>query len=117
MVYERLIDNRIGDGVEDLRTPILGGAIPFVYVRRCSLQRWFGNGDQRVSLASADQLLAPAEQECLLHFAGSMGLDCGEVDVVRDRGSGRFYVVDVKDTPNGPPSGISPEDGDVASLI
>jgi hypothetical protein len=33
-----------------------------------------------------------------------MGLDYGELDAVRDAASGRLYVLDVNNTPFGPPA-------------
>jgi hypothetical protein len=37
-----------------------------------------------------------------------MGLDYGEVDVVRDAGDKRIYVLDLNKTPLGPPNGLTP---------
>ena len=44
-----------------------------------------------------------AEIERLGAFSRAMGLDWGGLDVLRDRASGRLYVVDVNKTDMGPP--------------
>lgn len=108
MVYQHLIDNRRDKGLHlDIRTPIVGGRLPFVYLKlRESAQR-FANTNWRVELAEADALFSPQEQAQLLTFARAMGLDFGGLDVLRDRHNGRIYVVDVNKTDMGPPIALS----------
>jgi hypothetical protein len=43
-----------------------------------------------------------------------MGLDYGELDVLRDLGDRRIYVVDVNPTPDGPPNHIGAADSEIA---
>jgi hypothetical protein len=43
-----------------------------------------------------------------------MDLDYGELDLLRDRGDGRIYVVDVNSTPWGPPNHISEDQSRIA---
>ena len=47
-------------------------------------------------------------------FCAKIGMDYGEVDVLRDRDDGRIYIVDANNTPSGPPSPISDSDGNIA---
>lgn len=107
MVYQRLIDNTI-DGREhvDIRTPIVGGDIPFVYLKRRSSARRFTNDNDRVDLAAADVMLTSEERERIRAFAKAMRLDFGGIDVLRDRSDGRIYIVDVNKTDMGPPSAL-----------
>lgn len=39
-----------------------------------------------------------------------MGLDWGELDILRNKDDGRAYIVDVNNTPAGPPNHLSKED-------
>ncbi|MDQ6770676.1 MAG: hypothetical protein M3Z54_11900, partial [Gemmatimonadota bacterium] len=39
-----------------------------------------------------------------------IGMDFGELDVLRDRNSGKIYVVDANNTPAGPPTVLSKQD-------
>ena len=107
-VYQRLIDNTF-DGREhiDIRTPIVGGKIPFVYVKRREGDVRFSNDNHRVDLADTSTLLSQREQEQIISFARAMRLDFGGLDVLRDRGDGRIYIVDANKTDMGPPSALS----------
>ena len=44
------------------------------------------------------------EQAKVLELARAIGLDYGEMDGLRDRSTGKFYVVDINKTPFGPAS-------------
>ena len=100
----RLIDNRTdGGAVEDLRVPVVGGEIPFVYRKHRPFCDRFSNTNLWVGLATAEQVLSEGEQELLRGFCRAMGLDLGELDVLRDAGDTRIYVVDVNPTAWGPP--------------
>jgi hypothetical protein len=103
--YQRLIDNRVDPAtVLDLRVPIVGGEIPFVYRKYRPLHDRFSNANATVRVACPDDVLSPAERERLGTFARAMGLELGgELDVLRDAGDGRIYVVDVNWTSWGPP--------------
>ncbi|NWG92926.1 MAG: hypothetical protein HXY21_10550 [Parvularculaceae bacterium] len=110
-VYQRLVDNTF-DGKEfvDIRTPVVGGKAPFVYLKRRARGLRFSNENHRVDLAPVDAMLSKAEQERIAEFARAMALDFGGLDVLRDREDGRIYVVDANKTDMGPPSALSGED-------
>ena len=105
VAYQVLVDNVAGDGtVLDCRVPIVGGRIPFVYLKRRPLGARFANANTAVTVAAAEELFSGAERDRLLAFARAMGLGIGgEIDVLRDAGSGRLYVVDANWTSWGPP--------------
>lgn len=107
-VYQRLIDNTF-DGSEhiDIRTPIVGGRIPFVYLKRRTQELRFTNENHRVDLIDADAVLSSREQAQIVAFAEAMRLDFGGLDVLRDRADGRIYIVDANKTDMGPPSALS----------
>lgn len=107
-VYQRLIDNTF-DGKEfvDIRTPVVGGRIPFVYLKRRWRDLRFSNENHRVDLADVDAMLSKAEQAKIAEFARAMRLDFGGLDVLRDRTDGRIYIVDVNKTDMGPPSALT----------
>ncbi len=107
-VYQRLVDNTF-DGTEyiDIRTPVVGGQIPFVYLKRRQRDGRFTNDNDRVDMTSPDAVLSTEEQALILKFAQSMKLDFGGLDVLRDRADGRIYIVDVNKTDMGPPSALS----------
>ncbi len=55
-------------------------------------------------------MLSENELLNIYHFCEKIGMDYGELDVLRDRDDGRIYIVDANIAPSGPPSPISDED-------
>ncbi|MEL7029052.1 MAG: hypothetical protein AAGL49_07520 [Pseudomonadota bacterium] len=106
-VYQRLIQNTV-DGREfiDIRTPIVGGRIPLVYLKCRTARERFSNNNHRVVLREADEMYSSQELETLQAFANAMGLDFGGLDVLRHKDDGRIYVVDVNKTDMGPPTAL-----------
>jgi GT2 family glycosyltransferase len=108
-VYQRLIHNESSDGVaEDLRTPILRSDIPFVYRKYRPVESRFGQIDTLVTIEEAAAVYTADERASLAQFARALGMDYGELDVLRDREDGRLYVVDANPTPFGPPPSLPP---------
>ena len=107
-VYQRLVDNTF-DGHEfvDIRTPIVGGRIPFVYLKRRMPDLRFSNDNHRVDLVAADAMLSAEEQAKIVRFAAALSLDFGGLDVLRDREDGRIYIVDANKTDMGPPAALT----------
>ncbi len=110
-VYQRLVDNTFdGRDFVDIRTPVVGGKAPFVYLKRRTRDLRFSNENHRVDLAPVDAMLSKSEQEKIAEFTRAMALDFGGLDVLRDREDGRIYVVDANKTDMGPPSTLSGDD-------
>jgi hypothetical protein len=107
-VYQRLVDNLVGDGmVEDIRLPVFGDIVPFGYRKYRPVAQRFSNKNSSAEVAPVDDLLSADELTRFLAFCRDLRLDYGEVDVLRDRGNGRLYVVDANPTPFGPPNHIA----------
>jgi len=104
-VYQRLVANTVSDSeVEDLRAVVVGATVPLVYVKHRPLRSRFSNTNSEVRLAGADAVFDESETRQLIDVAAELSLDLGELDVLRDREDGRIYVVDVSNTPSGPPN-------------
>ena len=111
-VYQRLIDCVVNGRVGTIRPMVFGGRILAVY------EKWRADGDrfsgpEEVVVRAADELLSSAEQRQLLQFAAALGMDYGELDVLRDQESRLIYVVDANRTPI-KPRGLKAEDEDAA---
>ncbi len=107
-VYQRLVDNTFdGNDFIDISTPIVGGKIPFVYLKRRTVDVRFSNENHRVDVVDADTVLSKDEQDKVLAFARAMALDFGALDMLRNREDGRIYIVDANKTDMGPPSPLS----------
>jgi len=118
VVYQKLIRNEIEDGlVEDMRVPIFGNKTPFVYLKYRSVKERFvdrRHTNKKAMIVEVDKVLSADELKKIHRFGERIGLDYGELDVLRDREDGRIYIVDANNTPSGPTSSISDDDGKVA---
>jgi hypothetical protein len=102
--YQLLVDNEIDGGlVEDLRCCIVGGSPIIVFRKRRPLARRFLNENVEVLLDEPRNCYTSDEIGVIERFAADVGLDWGGVDVLRDRTSGRIYIVDANKTDMGPP--------------
>lgn len=102
--YQRLVDNEIEGGmVEDLRATIVGGEPIVVFRKRRGLDRRFLNENDEVLLSRPQNCYSPDELDVIRRFAADIGLDWGGVDVLRDRRSGKIFIVDANKTDMGPP--------------
>jgi hypothetical protein len=98
LVYQRLVDTRVGDHFAYLRPVILDGRIVLTYHKRRPLKdRFASNLPSRTWIAELD-VFSVEERDAILHLAARIGLDYGEIDVLRDA-DGAIYVVDVNKTP------------------
>jgi len=102
--YQRFIENCYdGKVVEDIRVPVVGNAIPLVYLKRRPLAIRFDNENKEAVMVETVEALSQSEVDQLLAFSREMGLDFGGLDVLRCRTSGKIFVVDVNKTDMGPP--------------
>ena len=101
-VYQRLIDNSVGDEVIDLRPCVIGNDIPFVYLKWRPKQTRFSNENTRIKAVKAKKVFSDEEIAGIIQLSRKLGLDFGELDVLRDKIDGRIYIVDVAKTPHSP---------------
>jgi hypothetical protein len=111
-VYQRLVDTRRGDRIHTLRPMILGGRVLVVYTKSRAEPNWFA-GPEEVGVVTPQSVFTDAEQTALLDFCAGIGLDYGELDVLRDNESGLIFVVDANRTPIRP-RGLAKADEDAA---
>ncbi|KWX56724.1 hypothetical protein [Mycobacterium sp. NAZ190054] len=109
-VYQRLINNVLDHQAVDIRVPVVGTDVPFVYRKYRSLRSRFSNTNTSVEIDSADSAFSAEEMRKIQEFVQRLGLDYGELDVLRDVDDGRIYIVDVNNTPCGPPNHLDKAD-------
>lgn len=112
MVYQRLVDTRVGDRVLQIRPVIIDGQIVLVYEKWRSYPEYFKGAELTIPKTVTD-FFSDDEADQLVRFAAAIGLDYGELDVVRDATDGRMYVVDANRTPVRP-KGLPDESVDAA---
>jgi len=118
-VAEILIDNITDDGLAcDIRLPMILGEIPLAYLKYRPKNTRFSNTNSHAKLISPLDALSAEELAMCITFARSIGLDYGELDVLRDRTDGRIYIVDANNTPYGPPNHLpGPEHYEALSIF
>lgn len=107
--YQRLVDSSQNESeVMDLRVPVIGNVIPHLYCAYRKKDARFVNVPYRVTLATdVNQWLSENEQALIVQLSHQLGIDFGEMDVLRDAHNKRIYVVDANNTPQGPPKHLS----------
>jgi hypothetical protein len=116
-VYQRFVDSVEGDLLIELRTTVIGSEIPIVLRRGRPVTRWFEDTTVSVPMTPSD-VFSAAELAHLRLFSTNIGMDYGELDVLRDKNSGRIYVVDANRTPYGPvPHAGSPHIEQVTTVM
>ncbi len=102
-IYQRVVNNRIAssDLLLDIRVPIYNGSIPFLFLRNRELHSRFRHSIRGV-MVDADEVFSPDEVEMTRALCCELGLNFGELDVLRDVDDGRLYIIDVNNTPGGP---------------
>ncbi len=117
-VYQKLINNETEKkGIFlDLRVPYILGKIPLVYLKyRPFKSRFSTYFDARVD--SPEIIFSKNEIIQIKKFCKLMGLDYGELDILRDNDDKKLYIVDVNNTPSGPPHHMRKEDSMKALTI
>jgi hypothetical protein len=107
-IYQKVINNIINDElVMDLRIPVLRGKIPFIYLKYKKLVDRFTNDLYKSEIASVNEYLTMDEVKNISEFCLRLGLDYGELDVLRNKDDRKIYIVDVNYTPWGPPAKLT----------
>ena len=102
MAYQKLIDTAEDGRVVDLRTSIVGTRIPNVMLMTRPAATRFANMVATVTPIATEKAFSAAEQALILQFCRRLGLDLGELDILRDRADGRLYIVDANKTSASP---------------
>ncbi|OHU89146.1 MULTISPECIES: hypothetical protein [Pseudoalteromonas] len=102
-VYQALIDSTVGDYQQEYRVPVIFGQLPIVYL----VQQAVANDslDYRVQkppeLLGTHMMFSYQEQVNITKFCQLIGLDFGELDIVRCSQSQRLFILDANKTPAG----------------
>lgn len=114
-IYQRLIDNSYSnDLVMDIRVPIVSKSLDFVYIKLRSIDERFKNTTVDTKTKNIHEILNKNEIEKINEYCSTLKLEYGELDVLRDKKDGKIYIVDVNNTPQGPPANTSKQDSTFA---
>jgi hypothetical protein len=113
-IYQLLIDNTVPiedtDLVVDIRVPVVGTLLDFVYLKYRPINERFLNTTVRTELTPTASVFSAEEIAQLNAFCAHIQLEYGELDVLRHTPDQRIYVVDVNNTPQGPPAHTTAQD-------
>lgn len=104
------IDSAEGATAYDYRTTIIGRTPLFVLIKTKPAADRFSIHNTSVKFAPLGEVFSADEIALLTRFAETMQLDWAALDVLRDRATGRIYVVDVNTTDMGPAVDLSLKD-------
>jgi len=103
VVYQKVINNEFDKkNVYDIRVPIFENRIPFVYYKYRLKNDRFDNYFWADVVKHIGKVFTPDEIKKMLIFCQKIGLQYGELDVLRDKDDKKIYIVDVNNTPSGP---------------
>jgi hypothetical protein len=101
-VYQRFIDSRTDDRMIEYRLPVVLGRLPVLYVQEKAVpQDTIKTAKLGLSLGSVEEAFSADERAGILAFCRAMGLDFGELDILRANDDGRLYILDANKTPGG----------------
>jgi hypothetical protein len=107
-IYQKIVNNTWGkDMIRDFRIPVHGGRIPHAYIKYRPMKIRFKNDNRSVDIVDTESAFEKKELKGIVEFADSMGIDYAELDILRDNGDGRIYIIDANSTPWGPPNGLT----------
>jgi hypothetical protein len=109
-VYQKIINNYVGNLVLDYRVPYVFGEMPFVYLKYRPVNNRFSNTNSFVNIEHTNKIFSESELKKINKFCVLMGLEFGELDILRDNLSQKIYILDVNNTPSGPPNHIKRAD-------
>jgi len=101
-VYQRYIDSTRDGFTMEFRVPVILGTIPMVYLaKKVTPTTHLRAGKDSIRLLEVGEAFSGEEAEKILRFCDRIGLDFGELDVLRANDDGRLYVLDANKTPTG----------------
>lgn len=99
-VYQKLINNYFDRELTyDIRVPLFDGVIPCVYLKYRKKEYRFNRYFKSEIVWQPEEVLSREEIRNIIRFCEELGLDYGELDVLRDKDDGKVYIVDANNTP------------------
>ncbi len=105
-VYSVVIDNSEGEYVFDYRLVYINSILDFFYEKKRLKSDRFSNNNIEVKLRNTADEFTPKEISCIEQICQLLNANYGEMDVLRDKKTGKIYAIDFAKTPAGPPNGL-----------
>lgn len=109
-IYQILIDNSHGDDlVEDIRVPVIGTNLDFAYIKYRDINERFKNTTVKTKYVDINTVLSEEEIKLINLFCNKLNFEFGELDILRNKNDNKIYIVDINNTPYGPPANTTKE--------
>ena len=99
-ISQRFIDTERNGMCEEYRVFIFCDNF-FTVRKRKPVSKRFKSNASEYALIENENIFSQEEIKGIFRFTNSIGLDFGEIDVLRDKNDGRIYIVDVNDIAGG----------------
>ena len=104
-IYQILIDNSYNDTlVKDIRVPVVIVALDFTYIKYRDITERFKNTTVDTQVVNTGDVLSKKEIELINQFCKKIHFEYGELDILRNKDDDKIYIVDINNTPYGPPA-------------
>ena len=111
-IYQILIDNSYNDTlVKDIRVPVVINTLDFTYIKYRDISERFKNTTVDTEVVKTVDVLSENEIQLINQFCKKIHFEYGELDILRNKDDGKIYIVDINNTPYGPPANTPAEDG------
>lgn len=101
-VYQRFIDSSRDDRMIECRVPVICDDLSVVYIQEKSVPMDTIKTEKlSLRVGSANEVFSADECVRIRAFCRGIGLDFGELDIVRSNDDGRIYILDANKTPGG----------------
>lgn len=106
-IYQKLVGNVVKGELLEMRVPVIGTSIPFVYLKHRTISNRFGSKSSKVEAVHPKKVFSNFEIRKIIKFCDLLGLNIGELDILRDNKNKKIYIVDANNTPASPPYNFS----------
>lgn len=115
--YQKLITTNYPNNpnvFRELRVPIFGNIIPFVFFKKRYEEKRFDSKNILVRIYPTLDIFSQEEADQIINFCKTINLEYGELDIFRANEDGKIYIVDVNNTPWWPCNKLGGIDKDIA---
>lgn len=114
--YQKIIDytdKKDPNTLYELRVPIVGGIIPCILFKTRNRGLRFTSKNRSIQIVNPLTYLT--EQEChkIITYCRYIGLEMGEIDILRSHEDGQIYIIDVNNTSWWPPNKLGDVDRNI----
>lgn len=114
--YQQIIDytdKKDPNTLYELRIPIVGGIIPCVLFKTRNRGLRFTSKNRSIQIVNPLKYLTEQECQKIITYCRYIGLEMGEIDVLRSHEDGKIYIIDVNNTSWWPPNKLGDVDRNI----